>query len=294
MLEFILYSVALACMLFSSISDIKKLEVPDFASYFMIASGIGIRLIFSILQNNFFTLLDGILGLGAFCLIGIIMYYAGQWGGGDAKIMMGFGALAGVGLKSIIQGEIPFPAVAFFCMLVSGAVIGVIYSTVLFFRNRKKVSREFSKSRQKRSSFEKAAILLSILALVIIFFSSRFYPDWQLRAMMLSLPIAALGMFYLSIFLNAVQECCMNRLISPEKLTEGDWLAQDVVVAGRVVVKKSRTGLELPELKRILSLQRKGRIKLIKVKYGMPFVPSFFLGLLAAIIMRILSIRIFS
>jgi len=293
MLEFILYSVALVCLFLGSISDIKKLEIPDYISYFMIAAGIGIRLLYSILQNNFFTILDGILGFAAFYLIGIIMYYTGQWGGGDAKVMMGFGALFGIGLRSILTKNVPFPLIVFFYMLLSGAVIGIIYSAILYFKNTGKAGREFKRIRKKSSHLEKAVLIISGILEVLIFLAVRNYADSGLDALMLALPFIAVLMFYLSLFLKAVQESCMNMLIPPEKLTEGDWLVNDIIVAGKIIVKKNKTGLELSELKKILALKKKGKIRLVKVKYGMPFVPSFFVGLVVALIFRSLSISIF-
>jgi Flp pilus assembly protein protease CpaA len=293
MLEFILYSIALVCLLLGSVSDIKKLEIPDYISYFMISAGIGIRLLYSLLENNFFPFFDGLLGFAAFYLMGIAMYYTGQWGGGDAKVMMGFGALSGIGLGSILAGDVPFPLIAFFYMLFSGAVIGIIYSAVLYFRNKGKAEREFRIIRKKSSALEKAVLIISGIMELLIFLALMAYPEFGLNALMLAFPFIAVLMLYLSLFLKAVQESCMNMLIPPEKLTEGDWLVNDIVVAGKTVVKKNKTGLELSELKKILALKRKGKIRLVKVKYGMPFVPSFFAGLIVALVFQKLAISLF-
>jgi len=277
LLEFWLYGIALACMLFSSLRDIKTMEVPDFSSYFMIASGVGLRLLYSLSIWNFWAVLDGLLGLAFFSGVGLLMYYGGQWGGGDAKIMMGFGALAGLGLRSGL-----FPILSFIVMLVCGSLLGLAYSAYHYFKNFKKCNSQISSMlREKRNRILSA--FSWTLSLILIMFS--IFTGTLGFAVILASGLVLL-LFYLSIWLAAVQEVSMVKMVSPEFLVEGDWLAEDLKIKGRVIVPKSRTGLEEREIRRIMRFYRRGKIRRVKVKYGMPFVPSFFLGLLVSLIFR--------
>ncbi|MEM0231369.1 MAG: A24 family peptidase [Candidatus Woesearchaeota archaeon] len=274
-LEFWLYGVAAACMLFSSISDIKKLEVPDFSSYFMISFGLGARLIYSIIFGSFIQFLDGILGLAFFSGMGLLMYYLGQWGGGDTKITMGFGAIAGLGIKNSF-----FPILTFIVMLVSGAVLGIFYSLYNYLKNFKESNNQILNMLRKNRPFEiiiwATATILALILLILKIFNP---------AALLLLAVIII-LYYLAIWLSAVQEVSMIKLVSPKELVEGDWLVEDIKVKGKVVVKKSRTGIEKKDIDKIIKLYKKGSIKKVKVKYGMPFVPSFFIGLLLSLLFK--------
>jgi len=75
-----------------------------------------------------------------------------------------------------------------------------------------------------------------------------------------------------------VEETCFVQKRSVKNLTEGDWLAEDVVVnAKRVVPKKT---LEMREIRLLQSLKAQGKLKYILIKEGIPFVPSFLLAYL--------------
>ncbi|MDO8460570.1 MAG: hypothetical protein Q7S74_05650, partial [Nanoarchaeota archaeon] len=70
----------------------------------------------------------------------------------------------------------------------------------------------------------------------------------------------------------------MLKLVSPQNLTEGDWLERDVRI-GNKTIKKTVHGLSWNEIK----LLRKANKK-VYIKEGIPFVPAF---LIAFIIMAL-------
>jgi prepilin signal peptidase PulO-like enzyme (type II secretory pathway) len=72
----------------------------------------------------------------------------------------------------------------------------------------------------------------------------------------------------------------MVKSVSAGKLTVGDWLYQKVRV-GRKLIKPYWEGLSEEEVK----LLRKSKKK-IKIKQGIPFVPSFFLAFLLFLLLR--------
>jgi len=93
MIYLILLVIAAIILIIGTITDIKKREVPDWISFAAIFAGIGIRLLYSAVTFDWMFVLYGAAGLGIFIGLGYMMFYAGQWGGGDAKILMGIGAL---------------------------------------------------------------------------------------------------------------------------------------------------------------------------------------------------------
>src|SRR3989338_201636 len=97
-LLFIPYTLALLALGWASYTDFKTREVPDWLNFSLVASGIGINLIFSLVFLDFSYIANSLLGFGLFFLLGMLMFYTGQWGGGDSKMLMGLGALLGLGL----------------------------------------------------------------------------------------------------------------------------------------------------------------------------------------------------
>ena len=96
MFNIILFSVVFVGLLVGTFTDIKTREVPDWVNFGLIFSGIGLRLLFSVFSFDWSFLIDGVFGLGVMVLFGYLMFYTGQWGGGDSKLLMGLGALLGL------------------------------------------------------------------------------------------------------------------------------------------------------------------------------------------------------
>ena len=67
----------------------------------------------------------------------------------------------------------------------------------------------------------------------------------------------------------------MLKLVEPEKLTEGDWIAKDIVVNGKRVAGPKDLGISKAQIKELLGLKKQKKIGKILIKEGIPFVPSF-------------------
>jgi len=131
--------------------DIKTHEVPDWLSYSLTALGIAFAATRTILLWNtdlaflaqdwtiVWSVLGALIGLG----LGALLYYTGQWGGGDAKLLMGTGAILGFSLLRVRDAWpnnlMALPAFIFFLgfLLVAGALYGVIWMLVLIVRKPK-------------------------------------------------------------------------------------------------------------------------------------------------------------
>src|SRR3989344_5842784 len=92
---YFLVIVGLIWLIFATVSDIKKREIPDWLNYSLIAIGLGSRLIYSFIMKDFSFILYGLLGFAVFFVFANLMYYTKQWGGGDCKLLMGLGAMFG-------------------------------------------------------------------------------------------------------------------------------------------------------------------------------------------------------
>jgi len=147
----ILYSVCFAVLVFGSITDLKKREVLDYLSYFLIIASFGIRGIYSIVYSDISILLSGVIGFLIFLSLSVALYYTGQWGGGDSKVLMGLGAGIGFYLPRSFSSDASI-FLDFFhhgivryviFVLLFGAIYSVIWSIVLAIMNKKKVFEEF-------------------------------------------------------------------------------------------------------------------------------------------------------
>jgi len=83
---------------------------------------------------------------------------------------------------------------------------------------------------------------------------------------------------FLYYFVKAVENSCMVKLTSPNKLTEGDWLARPVKI-GRQIIKPTVNGLSILEINALKKQRKK-----VLIKHGIPFVPVFLIAAIASIL----------
>jgi len=289
----IAYGLSLLVLLVGSFTDLKTREVPDWLNYGLIISGIGLNMLFSFiyfdqsvivkdasLNNGTFQyiisphsyLMKSIIGLVIFFGIAYIMFYAGQWGGGDSKIIMGLGAMLGLDLSLKHGFMLGFLINALF----AGAVYGLLWSAFLVVKNRKKFWSEFSKALSKKEAAKaKKSIAIASAALIILFFAVQ---SPLLRLTVLSFALLMLATFYLWIFVKAVEKSCMYKLVEPSKLTEGDWIVKDIYSNGKYICGPKDLGIEKSQIRRLIELHKKRKINRILIKEGIPFVPSFLIA----------------
>ena len=231
MIEVLLAVLALVYLVVGAITDIKTREVPDWVSYSAIFAGIGIRLLASLANFDWSYIIAGAFGLVGFGIMAYAMFYLGQWGGGDSKLLIGLGALIGIDVKwgagfgaSLLNSF----AVAFLVwVLIAGAVYGTVWIIALAFRNRRQFSanaRKLFKTR-KYKILKYAAFVPALVLVAIALFATT---DALFRIPLIGLAIILPLTFYLTVAVSAVEKCCMLKLVKPEQLTEGDWIVKDV------------------------------------------------------------------
>lgn len=267
MADITILAIAIVAMIIASFSDFKSREVPDWLNYGLIFMALGYRLLYSIINNHWMFFVYGLFGLAIFAAIAFAMFYAGQWGGGDAKLLMGLGALIGFSLRDM------FLIHFFVNMLLIGAVYGILFSVVLAVRKRRGFSKEVNKVMNRRNVLIlRRYVLILVIAALIAAFLLR---DPMLKLPLLFLSIIIFLTFYVWFFVKAVEKSCMFKLVSPEKLTEGDWIAKDIKIGNKIVYKKKNIGVENKDIQKLIKLKKQGKIKKILIKEGIPFVPSF-------------------
>jgi len=269
----IAYCLSFVVLIIGSITDLKTREVPDWMNYGLILSGLGLNLLYTAIYSDSHFIINSIIGLAIFFGIAYIMFYAGQWGGGDSKMLMGLGAVIGVDVRF----ESPqFLAGFLINALFIGAIYGLLWSAFLVVKNKAKFKGEFSRLLMKKSVIKakKIMLLLALLFLAGIFVIRLTYA----RILILSLAFLILTIFYLWIFVKAVEKTSMYKLVEPAKLTEGDWIVKDIIVDKQYICGPKDLGIEKRQIKKLIEFYAKGKIRKILIKEGIPFVPSFLIA----------------
>lgn len=276
---YIAYAISFFALLIGSVTDLKTREVPDWLNYGLIISGIGINALFSVIHLSYSFILNSIVGLSVFFGIAYIMFYTGQWGGGDSKMLMGLGAMIGIDVSLKTSQFLP----AFFIsVLLAGAAYGLLWSIFLAFKNKEKFWKEFRKLLSKKGIVRAKRILVAVIALLAAFFV--FAEPYSIKILILSLAFLVLTTFYLWIFVKAIEKSAMQKLVEPSKLTEGDWIVKDVFVGRQYICGPKDLGIEKTQIRKLIGFYKQGKVKRILIKEGIPFVPSFFIAFVAALI----------
>ena len=263
------YTIAFLALLIGSYTDIRTREVPDWVNFGLIGVGFGVNLLFSIIYWEIDFILSSVIGFGIFFAIAWVMFYTGQWGGGDSKILMGLGAVIGIGIFS----KNFFLAHFLINAMLIGALYGILWAFLAIIRHNKKFLKAFKKSiRNKKVISAKRIIFILFIILILI---AVFIPDKLVKLMMFYLALISILTFYLWIAIKAVENSCMLKYVTPKQLTEGDWIAKDVKISGKYVTGPKDLGIEKKQIRKLIEFYKKGKVKKVLIKEGIPFVPSF-------------------
>ena len=265
---YFLFAAALVYALVAAIYDLRTREVPNWLNFSLIAVALSYRLFFSLYYGWYQFILYGLLGFLVFYLLANLFYYAKVFAGGDAKLLMGIGCI----LPFESFGDFFFIGIGFiFILFAVGSVYSLAYSIFLAGKNYSAFKPRFIKKfRENGKLFIFSLIFIILLLGETIYFSSSYVFFLCTSLFLLIVP----GLY---IYLKAVESSCMIKLVSSKDATEGDWLEKDVRVGNRVI-RKSVHGLSKEEIKILRKYGKK-----IWIKYGIPFVPAFFLALAAMV-----------
>lgn len=263
--------IVFIALIIGSITDLKKREVPDFLNFSLIALGFGIAVIKSLFDSSFYPVIYSSLGFIIALAIALLMFYTGQWGGGDAKMLMGIGAIIGASFS--------FDSF-FYSFLINtialGAVYGLFWGIGLGIFNFKKLLIEMKQSLEDGLIKKIRIIVLIISALIIL--TIFIIPIKELKFPLIILSLMIFFTFYIFIFVKAIEKVCMIKKVKPSELTEGDWVLDEIKIGKKIIVSKKDLGISKDQITKLIDMYKKKKINLVTIKNGIPFVPSFLLG----------------
>ena len=257
-----LWSLALAWLIFATVQDIRSREIANWLNFSLVIFALAFRFFYSFFAGgdfNFF--LFGLMGFAIFFLLGNLFYYSRLFAGGDSKLMYAFGAI--LPIYSTVALNLKFFLYFILLFLLVGSLYGIVMSVIFGIMNRKKTAKEFKKQLRKNKVLFGILMVFSIALLLLGFLSMMFF---------------YFGIFifvyaYLIIYAKSIDDGCMVRKTKVSKLTEGDWLFEDVKIGGKVI-KKTWNGLELKDIK-LIKKHKKDVLIRVGIQYGPVFLISF-------------------
>jgi len=261
-------------LLIAAYRDVKTREVPDSLNYCLIVIGLLGSLIIALENSDLSFFLEHLAGFGIGFAVGMAMFYGRQWGGGDAKLIMGVGAILGFSYANLQLPE-------FLILLVlCGALYGVLFTLYLALVKHRRTFLPAFKQHLRTPIVHRLRITLVCSVLVLL--AVAIFVSWPARVIIGFLMVSLYLLVYSWIFMNAVERNILIREYPVGKLTEGDWVAQEVKVGKNVIITAKNTGITLEQIAQI----RKSKIKKVIVKEGIAFVPSFFLAFIVLLLLH--------
>ena len=273
--------IGISALLIGVYTDIKTREIPDWLTYSLIAAGIGIRLVHSVVFNDWMYSLYGLIGLLVFVALAFLLYYTGQWGGGDSKLLMGIGVLFATYPNVLLNWfnpilNWPFLGIFLFNLLFVGAVYAILSTIVMVVLNWNGFKKTYF---ELFAGFTKTRIVANLSALGLVI-STLLFPETAIKILLAVLALFILTMAHFIIFVKAAEKACMFRFMKVSALTEGEWIAKDVLVKGKRICGPKDLGISK---KQIAALNRLNIDKVL-VKIGIPFLPSFFAAMIISLV----------
>ena len=279
-----LLAVTMLYLLLATISDIKTREVPDWLSYAFIAFAFFVKGIHAILYQDKTFFFLGLLGFGISFGIANLMYYTKQWGGGDAKVLMGLGIVFISYPSFLLQYLSPSLKAPFFFTFVLnifliGAFYGIFFAFILAISHRTQTKRMFKAMLEKKSMVNVRNSIL-VISGILLLLSFIILKDSFSKLFLIVLVLFLFILFYLSTFVRAVEKATLYKLVPVAKLTEGDWIVNPVVINKKIIYDPRSIGVT----KKQIELMKKIKVNKVLVKEGIPFIPSFFIATIISLI----------
>lgn len=267
---------ALLVMLVASITDFQKREVADMINYGLFFSAIALRLLYSAITQNPLIILDGVIGFVITLTIALSMFYSGQWGGGDSKMIMGLGVLFGLNIIPF-NGFLIFNSTLISFIInafIAGSIFGLVWSLATAFKDWKKFIASWKKTTKDAKTIKLIFLIITLLFIIASFIFK------EIRILLLLVAFLFLMTMYMYIFAKSVEKGSMVKMLPPSKVTEGDWIDKDVKYNGKYLCGPKDLGIS----KKQIALLKKYKINKIPVKIGIPFIPSFLLGFIITLL----------
>ncbi|MFH1722376.1 MAG: A24 family peptidase [Candidatus Altiarchaeota archaeon] len=273
----IISAVILLSILFlvaASIEDLKTGEIPEKISFGLGGLILIIAASKSILEYDVNYLIQSLfLGIIYFA-VGYVLYYLGQWGGGDVKVTASLGCALGFlsanGFSWPSSTWVPFQANFFINVAVLSTPYVLIYTIIIGLSKPDLFRKFFNSFRQEKLM---TLVFISSFAPLLL---AAYTKNLLLVEVYALIPLLVLSTIYLKI----VESEAMRKTISVNDIKEWDIVAEDVKSEGKTIAwKRDIEGVSKKQIEEIQKLAEIGMIpKDITIKWGVKFAPTLLLA----------------
>lgn len=280
--------IAFVALVIASITDIKNREVPDYVSYGLIFVALASALLHTIITWDYIPIVQSAMGFVIGLLIAYGMFYLGQWGGGDSKLIMGLGAIIGFNVFPIFGDKNYLLLVLLASIILLGAVYGLVWSIFLAIKHHKEFINGMKAWLDKReiTIIRRVLMIIIVIALIAVL---TLVPQEYRSIMTISLATLYI-IFYVWLFVKVIEETCMIKNIPISRLTEGDWIYKNVFIGKKLITGPKDLGISREQIEKLKKYSAKGKIKTVTIKEGIPFIPVFLLAYVATIVIYYLGV----
>ncbi len=296
--------VGISVLAISSYFDFKTREVENYITVGFIFLALAMQLGYSFLLGDLSPFLNSLFIGALFFAFGWVMFQTGQWGGADTKLLTGMGVLFA---NFAPVASWPFAATLFVNIFIAAFGYTILYSVYLTWQEPS-VLAEFKRNVRKESGELHLVFGIAFLAFALAsgFVVWTLSPDIFLFLLLLKpllLLLALIPVFWCMIkFARALEDKTLRLKRTAAGLREFDLLIEDILLVGRKIkrvpekectreMKRSATkviydsrdpdGMSLEQISKIKKLVSQKKLKnSFVIKWGLPFVPVFLIGLL--------------
>jgi len=258
--------VSMFMLLSASYFDLRTGEIPEMVSRGFIFSILLMASAQSILNFNPSYVINSMVMGTAYFLFGYLMFYLGEWGGGDVKLLAGIGLSLGLlGAENYFLDEIfPYYISYFINMAIVSSPYVILYSLILGLLKPEVFQKFFENLKRKITV---VGVVMSFLPAIV----AGSLGMGNAAFLYLLLPI----LLILSIYLRIIEGIALQKTINVNKLKEGDMVASDVVLDNKVIARRrDMDGLNNKQISEIQKLASEGKIpEEIRIRWGIKFAP---------------------
>jgi Flp pilus assembly protein protease CpaA len=213
MLELLLIAIALIGSFAAGIWDLKTTNIPDKLCIFMIIIGLISNILIGVFTSDFSYFINSLLFGGLFLGFSLVMYYTGQWGGGDGELLVAIGVL--LPKLSIVKTYFPFAISFFINSFFIGAFWSVIFSLYFVYKSPNLSKKFFNDFKNPLT------IVITLVPLILSF---------ALMSINLMFSLLFLLVFILFVFYKFAKiiEQAFYQKIPVRKLKVDDMLGEDI------------------------------------------------------------------
>jgi Flp pilus assembly protein protease CpaA len=264
--------LAFVFLALGSLEDLRTGEIPERISYGYVACALTVAALDSAFSGDAYFFLYSLLAGAGFFAVGYVLFYFGQWGGGDVKLAAGIGCTLGYLSHAgfFFDGLFPYYATYFINLVCIALPYATVYGLLLGLKSPE-TWKEFSRYlRDKRTAI---VFLLSFAPSLI----AQYMGLYNLALFYTVIPLMALIAFYL----KAVELKALRETVDVSKLRVGDVPAEDLEAGGEVFVRKRDIeGMSIEDVEKIQKLASQGKMpRQIIIKRGIKFAPVLLFAL---------------